>query len=125
MYGTVLLEVPMQVPVPPPQIPAPPAGFFFVTEVLPVAIIAVAAVTGLWLVLRAWSRSRDALPPGEIGQLTTSLESVRESQEMILHTLEDLRNELTTHANDLREISGRVEFTERMLSQGRPRELDG
>jgi uncharacterized protein HemX len=116
----------MQVPVPPlPQIPTPPAGFVFVTEVLPIAIIAVAVVTGLGLVLRAWSRSRAALSPGEIAQLTASLESVRESQEMILHTLEDLRSDLTTHANDLREISGRVEFTERMLSQGRHRELNG
>ncbi len=116
----------MQVPLPPlPQIPTPPAGFIFMTEVLPVAIIAVAAVTGLGLILRTWSRSRNALSAGEVQQLTASLESVRESQEMILSSLEGLRGELTTHAGDLREISGRVEFTERILSQGRHRELDG
>ncbi len=116
----------MQVPIPPlPQIPTPPAGFIFMTEVLPVAIIAVAAVTGLGLILRTWSRSKDALSTGDVQQLTASLESVRESQEMILRSLEDLRGELTTHAGDLREISGRVEFTERILSQGRHRELDG
>jgi hypothetical protein len=44
---------------------------------------------------------------------------------MIPSSLEGLRGELTTHAGDLREISGRVEFTERILSQGRHRELDG
>lgn len=108
----------MQIPVPP--LPTPPLEYIVLTDVVPTIVVAVAAVTALGLLLRAWSQR--ALHRGDAAKIRAGLE--------VLHnSIEDMRADQESLALDVRDrlsdLSGRVEFAERMLAPGKDDERPG
>jgi hypothetical protein len=79
-------------------------------------LVMIAAVTGgATILLRTWLRNRHALTADDVRRLMTSVEDIH-------HTLEDLRAEQDAFRRRVDgrvdEISGRVEFAERLLTEG-------
>jgi len=67
-------------------------------------------LTALFMVLRYRSKARNSLSSEHVDRLM-------ESQEQILNVLEDLRDEVNAGQSDMRELSGRIEFAERLLAK--------
>jgi len=80
-----------------------------ILSVLPALIATAGGVGATWLITSAWLRSKKHVRPEEFGKIAESLE-------MLQHSVDDLRDDLRTQANEIREISGRVEFAERLLT---------
>jgi hypothetical protein len=79
-------------------------------EILGGMMAATTGLTALFMILRYRSKGRSALSSEHVDRLI-------ESQEQILNTLEDLREEVNSGQSDVRELSGRVEFAERLLAK--------
>lgn len=98
-------------------VPMPPMELIILSDVLPTAIVAVAGLAAFGLLMRAWSRR--AIHRGEAAKIQASLE-------VIHNAIEDLRLEQESLALDVRDrvadLSGRVEFAERLLARGRDQE---
>ena len=97
----------------------PPYGIIFLDQVLPVVITTGGILTGLWLVLRAWTANRGVLSQDRMAKLIQHSEANQETLELIHEALEDMRADMRARENDVRELSGRVEFAERMLANPR------
>jgi len=97
----------------------PPYGIIFMDQVLPVLITTGGILAGLWLVLRAWTANRGVLSQEQMAKLIQHSETNQETLDLIHEALEDMRTDLRMRENDVRELSGRVEFTERMLASSK------
>ncbi len=81
-----------------------------IQEIFGGLMAATTGLTALFMILRYRIKAK--------GQISTEhLDRLMESQEQILNTLEDLREEVAASNSDVRELSGRVEFAERMLAK--------
>ena len=89
-----------------------PYSLIFMSEVLPTLILTAGGVLALWIGTNAWLRLRKGPHPVE-------LERMAESLELLHHTVEDMRDEMREQLGDVRELSGRIEFAERMLTKAR------
>jgi len=92
--------------------PGVPYGLIFMSEVLPTLILTAGGVLALWIGTNTWLRLRRGPHPVE-------LERISESLELLHHTVEDMRDEMREQLGDVRELSGRIEFAERMLTKAR------
>ena len=91
-----------------------PYDIIFMTTVLPTLILTGGGVAAIWVVTRAWLRYKRSPTAEELNRIAESLE-------LLHHSVEDLRDDLRGRMNEIRELSGRVEFTERLLGEQRER----
>ena len=89
-----------------------PYGVIFMTEVLPTLITVAGSVTALWILSRTWLQHKHGLPTQNV-----DLDSLAEAMEQLQHSIDDLRDDLGAQVTDIRELSGRVEFAERLLKK--------
>jgi hypothetical protein len=90
-----------------------PYDIIFITTVLPTLIYAGGGVAAVWIITRAWLQHKRS-------PTTEELAGISEALEQLLHSVDDLRDDLRAQLTDVRELSGRVEFTERLLTNRRP-----
>ncbi len=79
-------------------------------SVLPALIATAGGMGATWLITSAWLRHKKNVRPEELGKIAETLE-------MLQHSVDDLRDDVRVQANEIREISGRVEFAERLLTE--------
>ena len=89
-----------------------PYGIVFMSEVLPSLIVTAGGVLALWIGANTWLR----LKKGTGG---TEQERIAEALEMLHQSVEDLREDLHGHSDGMRELSGRIDFAERLLTKAR------
>ncbi len=93
-----------------------PTDIMFMTTVLPTLILTAGGVGAAWIITRAWLRGRKDVPPAELVKISESLE-------LLQHSVDDLRDDLRIHVNEIRELSGRVEFAERLLTAAKDKQI--
>jgi hypothetical protein len=81
-------------------------------EMIAGMMAATTGLTALFMILRYRTKARGQLP-------TENTDRLLETQEQILNALEDLREEMHSGQEDVRELSGRVEFAERLLAKSK------
>ena len=89
-----------------------PHGIIFMSEVLPTLILTAGGVAAFWIGTSTFLRLRRSGPSNELGRITESLDLLHES-------MDDIRDALHSQMGEMRELSGRIEFTERMLPRAR------
>jgi hypothetical protein len=89
-----------------------PYGIIFMNEVLPSLILVAGGVLAMWIGSNTWLKLKK--PAG-----SADFDRIAESLEMLHNSVEDLRDELRGQMTDVRELSGRIEFAERMLTKAR------
>lgn len=89
-----------------------PYGIIFMNEVLPSLILVGGGVLAMWIGANTWLKLKK--PSGN-----TDIDRIADSLEMLHQSVEDLRDEIRGQMTDMRELSGRVEFAERMLTKAR------
>lgn len=85
-----------------------------VQEIISGFLIGIGGLSALFMILRYKLKMREQLPDDRI-------ERILESQDQILSAIEDLRDEVGTQDRRVAELSGRIEFAERLLAQGSER----
>ncbi len=86
-----------------------PYDIFFMTSVLPALIYTAGGVGAVAIVSRVWLRNKKNAPSEELDRIVEALE-------VLQHSVDDLRDDMRGQISHIREISGRVEFTERLLT---------
>lgn len=81
-------------------------------EILIGTMAATTGLTALFMILRYRTKARSALS-------STQVDRLMESQEQILNALEDLRDDVNASQSEVRELSGRMEFAERLLTKAK------
>jgi hypothetical protein len=81
-----------------------------VQEIFGGFLAATTGLTALFMILRFKLKAKGQIPGEKLDRLV-------ESQENILAILEDLRDEIGAQDRQVAELSGRVEFAERLLAQ--------
>ena len=66
--------------------------------------------TALFMILRYKLKAKSQFSAEQV-------ERLMESQDVILQSLEDLREEVAGQQGEVRELSGRIEFAERLLAK--------
>ena len=89
-----------------------PYGIIFMSEVLPTLILTAGGVAAFWIGTSTFLKLRRSGPPEELGRISESLDLLHES-------MDDVRDAIHSQMTDIRELSGRIEFTERMLTKAR------
>jgi hypothetical protein len=88
-----------------------PYGIVFMTEVLPTLIWTAGGLAALWLGTNTFLKYRRNPSGDELGRIAESLE-------LLHHSVEDIRDEMRDQMSEVRELSGRIEFAERILAKG-------
>ena len=83
-----------------------PYEIIFLSTVLPALIATAGGVGATWIIASAWLRNKKNVRPEDLGRIADTLELLQQS-------VDDLR----IQANEIREISGRVEFAERLVTE--------
>jgi hypothetical protein len=89
-----------------------PYGIIFMSEVLPSLIFTAGGVLALWIGANTWLRLRKSSGG-------TEYERIAESIELLHQSVEDLRDDLRGQLDEVRELSGRIDFAERLLTKAR------
>ena len=89
-----------------------PYGIIFMSEVLPTLILTAGGVAAFWIGTSTFLKLRRTAPTNELGRISESLDLLHES-------MDDIRHALHSQMGEVRELSGRIEFTERMLTKAR------
>ena len=89
-----------------------PYGIIFMSEVLPTLILTAGGVAAFWIGTSTFLKLRRTAPANELGRISESLDLLHES-------MDDIRHALHSQMGEMRELSGRIEFTERMLTKAR------
>ena len=79
---------------------------------LPALIVTAGGMGTRWLITSAWLRNKKKRSARGTRQDSRTLE-------LLQHSVDDLRDDLRMQANRIREISGRIEFTERFLTENK------
>ncbi len=87
-----------------------PYGIVFMTEVLPTLIWTAGGLAALWLGSNVFLKYRRGTSGDELARIAESLELLHQS-------VEDVRDELREQMGEVRELSGRIEFAERILAK--------
>jgi hypothetical protein len=69
-------------------------------------------VTAFWIGAKTFLRLKQGAAPNQMDRIAESLELLHES-------VDDIREALHSQSEEVRELSGRIEFTERLLSKAR------
>jgi hypothetical protein len=94
------------------QQPEVQIGIIFFAEVLPALIWTAGGVAAFWIGARAFVRLKRSHTPTELADVPHSLELLQES-------MDDIRDVLHAQMDEVRELSGRIEFAERLLTKAR------
>ncbi len=86
-----------------------PTDIIFLTTVVPTLIFTAGGVGAVWIITWAWLRNKKNVPPEQLAKMLGALEELQ-------HSVDDLRDDIRVQVNEIREISGRVEFAERLLT---------
>ena len=89
-----------------------PYGIIFMSEVLPTLILTAGGVAAFWIGTSTFLRLRRSGPTNDLARISESLDLLHES-------MDDIRDALHSQMGEMRELSGRIEFTERMLTKAR------
>lgn len=89
-----------------------PYGIIFMSEVLPTLILTAGGVAAFWIGTSTFLKLRRSSPSNDLGRISESLDSLHEA-------MDDIRDGLHSQMGEMRELSGRIEFTERMLTKAR------
>jgi hypothetical protein len=89
-----------------------PYGIIFMSEVLPTLILTAGGIAAFWIGTSTFLKLRRSGPTNELGRISESLDLLHES-------VDDIRDALHGQMGEMRELSGRIEFTERMLTKAR------
>ena len=89
-----------------------PYGIVFMSEVLPTLILTAGGVAAFWIGASTFLRLRRSGP-------TTDLARISESLDLLHESMDDIRDALHSQMGEMRELSGRIEFAERMLTKAR------
>lgn len=94
------------------QQPEVQIGLIFFSEVLPALIWTAGGVAAFWIGARTFVRLKRPHSPTELAEVPHSLELLQES-------VDDIRDALYAQIGEVRELSGRIEFAERLLTKAR------
>ena len=89
-----------------------PYGIIFMSEVLPTLILTAGGIAAFWIGTSTFLKLRRSPASNDLGRISESLDSLHES-------MDDIRDALHSQMGEMRELSGRIEFTERMLTKAR------
>jgi len=89
-----------------------PYGIIFMSEVLPTLILTAGGVAAFWIGTSTFLRLKRSSPTSDLTRISESLDLLHES-------MDDIRDALHSQMGEMRELSGRIEFTERMLTKAR------
>jgi len=89
-----------------------PYGIIFMSEVLPTLILTAGGVAAFWIGTSTFLKLRRTASTHELGRISESLDLLHES-------MDDIRDALHSQMGEVRELSGRIEFAERMLTKAR------
>jgi hypothetical protein len=92
-----------------------PYGIVFMSNVLPTLILTGGGLAAIWIVTHGWLKYKSRPTPEELSRIA-------ESMELLGQSVEDMRDELRDQMIEVRGLSGRVEFAERLLTQAREEE---
>ena len=87
-------------------------SIIFMSEILPTLIMTVGGVAAFWIGAKTFLRLRQGSSPHELAKISESLELLHES-------VDDIRAALHVQNDEVRELSGRIEFAERLLTKAR------
>ena len=96
-----------------------PFGLIFMSEVLPNLIVGGGVLIGLSMVLRFMGHRRGTLSPDQMERLIATMENLPGSIDSLHQAVEDLRHDSAAQGEDVRELSGRIDFAERMLVEAK------
>lgn len=96
----------------PSQLPPDLNSIVFMSEIVPTLIMTVGGVAAFWIGAKTFLRLRQGGSQDELIKISESLELLHES-------MDDIRAALHTQSDEVRELSGRIEFTERLLTKAR------
>ncbi len=96
----------------PIQLPPDINSIVFMSEIVPTLIMTVGGVAAFWIGAKTFLRLKQGGTPGEMAKISESLELLHES-------MDDIRAALQLQSDEVRELSGRIEFTERLLTKAR------
>ena len=89
-----------------------PYGIIFMSEVLPTLILTAGGVAAFWIGTSTFLRLKRSGPQNELVRISESLELLNDS-------MDDVREAIHSQMGEMRELSGRIEFAERMLTKAR------
>ena len=89
-----------------------PYGIIFMSEVLPTLILTAGGVAAFWIGTSTFLRLKRSGPQNDLVRISESLELLNDS-------MDDVREAIHSQMGEMRELSGRIEFTERMLTKAR------
>lgn len=89
-----------------------PYGIIFMSEVLPTLILTAGGVAAFWIGTSTFLRLRRSGPTNDLARISESLDLLHES-------MDDIRDAIHSQMGEMRELSGRIEFAERMLTKAR------
>ena len=96
-----------------------PFGLIFMSEVLPTLIVGGGGLVALGMILKFMSHRRGTLSSDQVERLIATMENLPASIDSLHQAVEDLRNDTISQGEDVRELSGRIEFAERMLVEAK------
>ena len=94
------------------QLPGDLHSIIFMSEILPTLIVTAGAVAAIGIGAKTYLRLKQTSGPCELAKIAESIDLLHES-------LDDIRAELHAQNDDFRELSGRIEFAERLLTKAR------
>jgi len=94
------------------QLPGDLNSIIFMSEILPTLILTAGGVAACWIGARTYLRLKQTAGPNELAKISESLDLLHES-------LDDIRAELHSQNDEVRELSGRIEFADRLLTKAR------
>jgi hypothetical protein len=94
------------------QLPGDLNSIIFMSEILPTLILTVGGVFAFWIGTRTYLRMKQTGSPNELAKISESLDLLHDS-------LDDIRAALHSQSDEVRELSGRIEFAERLLTKAR------
>jgi hypothetical protein len=94
------------------QVPGDLHSIIFMSEILPTLIVTVGGVAAFWIGARTYLRLKQTGGQNELAKISESLDLLHDS-------LDDIRGALHSQSDEVRELSGRIEFAERLLTKAR------
>ena len=96
----------------PTQVPPDVQSIVFMSEVVPTLIMTIGGVAAFWIGAKTFLRLKQGGAPNDLAKIADSLDLLHES-------VDDIRASLHSQGDEMRELSGRIEFAERLLTKAR------
>jgi len=94
------------------QMPGDLNSIIFMSEILPTLIMTAGGVAAFWIGSRTYLRLKQ-------GGTSNDMSKIAESLDLLHESMDDIRAVLHSQSDEVRELSGRIEFAERLLTKAR------